>query len=91
MEMVRRGRDEVQNLGVLPEYSRNHVPEVLQEVKTIGNLHGVRGGPPHRFGVLPAAIPAHHLHTRMFPEPPGEGVRAPVGQDVHQRVKFEVH
>src|SRR5215204_3506848 len=89
--MVRRGRNEVQNLSVLPEYSRNHVPEVLQKVEAVSDLYGVRSNPPRRFGVLSAAIPTHHLHTRMLRKPPGEGVRAPVGQNVHQRVTFEVH
>lgn len=76
---------------MLPEHSRDHVSEVLQEVEAIGDLSGVRGGPPRRFGVLAATIPAHHLHTRVLPKPPGEGIRAPVGQHVYQSAVFEVH
>ncbi len=91
MKTVRRGRDEVQNLGVLPEYSRNHISEVLQEVEAVRNLHGIGYGSSCSLCVLTSTIPAHHLHTRMFPEPPGEGVRAAVGQNIHQRVPFEIH
>jgi hypothetical protein len=89
--MVRRDRNEVQNPSVLPEHSRNHVTQVLQEMEAISYLHGVRSGPPHRFGVLSATVPAHHLHPLMLTEPPGEAVRAPVGQNIHQCVTFEIH
>jgi hypothetical protein len=65
--------------------------KILQEVKTVRNLHGMRNSPQRRFGVLPTAIPAYYLHTWMLHKPSGEGVRAPVGQDVHQRATFEIH
>ena len=75
---------------MLPEYPKNNIPQILQEVETVGNLHDVRSGPPSRFGVLSATVPAHHLHPRMLRKPPGEGVRTPVGQNVHQRVTLEI-
>ena len=76
---------------MLLEHPKNNVPQILQEVKTVRNLHGIRSSPPRRFSVLPAAIPAYYLHPRMLPKPSGEGVRAPVGQDVHKRATFEIH
>jgi hypothetical protein len=84
-------RNQIQDFGVLLEHPKNNVPQILQEVKTVRNLHGMRSSPPRRFGVLPAAIPAYYLHTWMLPKPSGEGVRAPVGQNVHQRATFEIH
>jgi hypothetical protein len=77
-------RDEGENLGVLPEYSRNHVSEVLQEVETIGNLHGVRdsqgmtrlspNGEERR-------SKAYALHDHV-PRPHREGQRAHAGGEV---------
>ena len=84
-------RDKVQDVGVLPEHARDHVSEILQEVEAVGDLSGVRSRPPRRFGVLSATVPAHHLHTRVLPEPPGERVRASVGQNVHQHATLEIH
>jgi hypothetical protein len=90
--MVHWARNELQNFDMLPEYPKYDVPQILQEVETIGNLHGVRSSPPCCFGILAAAIPAHYLHTRMLSEPTGEGVHTtPVGQNVHQRMTFEIH
>src|SRR5215208_8129559 len=76
---------------MLPERPRDHISEVLQEVEAVGNLHGVRSGSLGRFGVLSATVPAHHFYSRMLRKPPGEGVRTPVGQYVHQFTTFEIH
>jgi len=68
---------------VLLEHPKNNVSQIFQEVEPIRNLHGMRSCPPRRFGVLAATVPAHHLYSRMLPEPVGESVRTPVGQDVY--------
>jgi hypothetical protein len=76
---------------VLLEHPKNIVPQILQEMKTVRNLHGMRSSLPRRFSVLPAAISAYYLHARMLHKPIGEGVCAPVGQNVHQFTTFEIH
>ena len=91
LEMHGWSRNQIQDFGVVLEHPKNNVPEVLQKVETVRNLHGVRSCPPRRFGVLATTIPAHYLHPRMLPEPMGESVRAAVRQDIHQRVAFEIH
>src|SRR5918995_1369614 len=89
--MPGRSRNQIQDFGVLLEHPKNNVPQILQEVKPVRTLHGMRSSPPPRFGVPPAAIPTYYLHTWMLHKPFGEGVRAPVGQNVHQRATFEIH
>jgi hypothetical protein len=78
-----RSRNQIQDFGVLLEHPKNNVPQILQEVETVRNLHGMRSCPLRRFGVLATTIPAHHFHTRMLPEPLGESIRTPVRQDVY--------
>src|SRR5688572_7157976 len=75
---------------MLPEHPRDHISEVLQEVEAVGNLHSMRSGSFGRFGVLSAMVPAHHFYSRMLRKPPGEGVRTPVGQNIHQRATLEI-
>ena len=89
--MVHRTRNEVQNLSVLPKYSRNYVSEVLQEMEAVGHLYGARCRSSCGLGVLAATVPAHYLHPRVLREPLGERVRASVRQNVHQFATFEIH
>jgi hypothetical protein len=91
LEMHARSRNELQDLGVLYEYPQDYVPQVLQEMEAIGDLHGVRRRPSGGLRILTATIPAYYLHPRVFAKPAGEGVRAPVWQDVHQRATFEIY
>ena len=84
--MVHRTRNEVQNLVVLPEHSRHHISEVLQEVEAVGYLHGARSDPTYGLAVLAATVPAHHLDPRMLRKPSGEGVRATVRQNIQRHV-----
>src|ERR1700709_265861 len=91
MKMPRLSRTQIQDFSVLFEHPKNNVPQILQEVKTVRNLHGMRSSSSRRFGVLSAAIPAYYLPPRMLHKPFGERVRAPVGQNVHQRATFEIH
>jgi hypothetical protein len=93
LEMPRRSRNQIQDFGVLLEHPKNNVPEDSSggENGPQPPAHSTRSSPPRRFGVLPATIPAYYLHTRMLHKPFGEGARAPVGQNVHQRVTFEIH
>ena len=86
--MVRRTRYEIQNLLMVPEHPRDHVSYVLEEVEAVGDLHDVRSGSLGRFGVLSATVPAHHFYSRMLRKPSSEGVRTPVGQNVHQFTTF---
>ena len=60
-------------------------------MKAVGDLYGVRRRPSCGFRILTTTIPAYYLHRRVLVEPADEGVRAPVGQDVNQRVTFEIH
>jgi hypothetical protein len=48
--------------------------QVLQEMKTVGNLEGTRSTLPRALGVGFRPIPADHLHARMLLEPVGEGL-----------------
>src|SRR5215210_5951457 len=91
LEGVHRSWHQVQNLGVLLEHPKNNVPQILQEVETVGNLPSVRSNPPRCFSVLATTIPANNLDFRMPRKPPGEGVRTPVGQNIHQFTSFEIH
>src|SRR5215207_3918372 len=84
-------RNEVQDLGVLSEYPEDYVPQVLQEMEAVGDLHGVRRRPSGGLRILTTTIPAYYLHPRVLAKPAGEGVRAPVWQDVHQRATFEIY
>ena len=68
---------------MLLEHPKNNISQVLQEVKTVRNLHCMGSSSSSCFGVLAAAIPAHYLHPWMLREPMGESVRAAVGQDVY--------
>jgi hypothetical protein len=83
LEMHGWSRNQIQDFGVLLEHPKNNVPQILHEVETVRNLHGMRNCPPRRFGVLTTTIPAHHFYTRMLSEPGGESVRTPVRQDVY--------
>ena len=76
---------------MLPEHSRNHISEVLQEVEAVGNLHGARSDPTYSLAVLIAKVPAHHLDPRMLRKPSGEGVCATVRQNIHRHVSFKIH
>src|SRR5215211_6259647 len=42
------------DLVMLPEHSRNHISEVLQEVEAVGYLHGARSDHTYGLGVLAA-------------------------------------
>src|SRR3982751_5092150 len=85
LEIHARSRNQVQDFSVLFEHSKNNVSQILQEVKTIRNLHGIRNCPPRRFRVeFAATIPAHHLYSWMLRKPVvGESVRAALGQNVY--------
>lgn len=63
--------------------SGDDVPQVLRKVETVGDLYGTGCRFTCSLGVFTATIPAHRLDPRMLPEPPGERVRASVGQNVH--------
>lgn len=51
LEMYGRSQHKVQNLGVLPEYLEDNVPQVLQEMEPIGDLYGERRCSPRGFRV----------------------------------------
>ena len=65
------------------EHPKNNVSQILQEMETVRNLHGIGCGSTCGLCILAATIPAHYLNTRMLPEPVGESIRTPVRQDVY--------
>ncbi len=101
LEIYGRSRNEIQDLGVLPEYPEDYVPQVLQEmVEAVGDLHGVRRRPSDVLRACAYSPPRSRLTISTPGSPPGArgasrrgGVRAPVWQDdVHQRAtSFEIH
>jgi len=47
--------------------------------------------PLRSLGILPAAIPAHDLDTRMLLSPGRNRVSGAVGQEIHHPVPLEIH
>jgi len=76
---------------MLPEHPRDDISQILKQMEAVGDLYGVTSGPLSRFGVLSATVPAHHLEPRMLRKSPGERIRPPVGQNVHQSVTLKIH
>jgi hypothetical protein len=78
LKMHGRSRNEVQNVGVLPEDASDHVSQVFQEVEAVCNLRSLGSSSSGCFGILAATVPAYYLDSRVLAEPPGESVRTPV-------------
>jgi hypothetical protein len=49
------------------ELPKNNVPQILQEMETVRNLHGIRCGSTCGLCILAATIPAHYFDIRMLP------------------------
>jgi hypothetical protein len=54
------------------------LPQVLQEVKAVGHLHGVGRATGRSLGIGPAPIPADHLDPRMVLQPGRQRRRGPI-------------
>jgi hypothetical protein len=69
--------------GAVPSDLFGHgLAEVVLQVPSISDLHGVRQRSADRFGVGGGAVPAHHLDARMGTKPRLQAVSGAILEDV---------
>jgi hypothetical protein len=68
----------------------HRLTEVLDEVKTIGNLHGIRGTACRAININIATIPADHRDAGMPPKPCCDGVGRAIREKIDRAMLFEV-
>src|SRR5260221_8739644 len=68
-------------------------PQVLQQVKAVGDLGGLGCPRSCALGNRPATVATDHLHraSSMDAEPIGKGGRLAVREEVEHAMRFEVH
>ena len=78
--------------GVVTLHDRAHrLAEVARHVPAIGNLDGAGGADPRTLRVGAGPVAGEDLHARVRPQPGGQRLRRPIGQQVHHRVPLKVH
>src|SRR6202453_4409496 len=65
--------------------------EVLHQMKTGGDLLGLRWSLPRGLGIEAGTVPADHDHVWVIPEPIGHGRRRTIRQHVHHRTALQIH
>jgi hypothetical protein len=68
-----------------------HIAEVLNQMETVGHLHGLGGAAGGAFGILSASVAAEDLNTRMVCEPLGQGSGRALGEQVHDLVAVQAN
>ncbi len=77
--------------GVVTLHDHAHrLAEVAQHVPSVGDLDGARRADPRTLGVGAGPVVGEDLHARVRPQPGGQRLCRPVGQQVHHRVLLEV-
>jgi hypothetical protein len=69
-----QGIDRLQCLAVRDEHLLERLPEILEQMKTVGDLRGGRSPVTSALGIGARAVARDHLHPRMRLEPLRHGV-----------------
>ena len=82
--------DGVEGVAVGEEHLVQRFPEILQEMKAVGDLGGSGGPLARTFGIGGGAIACDHLDTRMLPEPLGQGLAGTIWEKCHGLATFQI-
>jgi hypothetical protein len=72
------------------EHAAQRLPAVAQQMPTVGDLDGLRRPLAGSIGVGAGPIAHDDLNRRMVPEPRGQGLALPVGQQLDPAPALEI-
>jgi len=76
---------------VLLKYQLHGIGHVAQEMKAIGDLHGVGRTAPCTFGVGTRTVATDHCYAGMGLQPLTQGGRFAIGQQRNRSAAFQVY
>ena len=77
--------------AVLVGKALHSVTEVPKQVPTVGDLDSIRRTPPDPIGISASPITRDDLHARTFAQPGGHRCGFPIGQEIDDFVRLEIH
>ena len=77
--------------AVLVGEALHGVTEVAEQVPSVGDLDSIRRTLPDPVGIGARPITGDDLHARMLAQPRRDGCGFPIGQEIDDGVRLEIH